>query len=215
MSERAILCFGDSNTHGSIPMERLYESRRLGPAERWPGVAAAALGPGWRIIEEGLPGRTTVHADPIEGAHKNGLAVLPAMLESHRPLDGVVLMLGTNDLKARFALPAGDIALSVECLVDAILGGECGPAGAPPRVLVVAPPPILETGCLDFMFAGGAKKSAELAALYCAAAGRRGVDFFDAGTVIRSSPLDGIHFEADQHEALGRAIADKLRAMFP
>jgi lysophospholipase L1-like esterase len=152
---RTVLCYGDSNTHGSLPMETLDDLRRLGPAERWPGVMAAVLGPSWRVVEEGLPGRTTVHPDPIEGEHKNGLGALPVALESHVPLDLVVLMLGTNDLKARFSLVAEDIAASVDRLVATILASPAGSAGAAPKVLVVAPPPILERGCLGPMYTGG------------------------------------------------------------
>ncbi|MEJ1939187.1 hypothetical protein WDZ92_53995, partial [Nostoc sp. NIES-2111] len=95
-----ILLYGDSNTFGMPPMkEPVWD--RLSAAERWPGVARAALGQGWTLIDEALPGRTTLRDDPIEGSHKNGRAVLPAILESHWPLDGFVLMLRTNDLKAR------------------------------------------------------------------------------------------------------------------
>ncbi len=79
--ERVVLCYGDSNTHGTMPMATLGEMGRFGPAERWPGVLGAELGVGWRVVEEGLPGRTTVYPDPISGVHKNGLALLPAALE--------------------------------------------------------------------------------------------------------------------------------------
>ena len=113
MGERVVLCYGDSNTHGTMPMATLDDMGRFGAAERWPGVLAAELGSGWRVVEEGLPGRTTVYPDPISGVHKNGLSVLPAALESHRPLDVVVVMLGTNDLKHRFQVPPVEIGESV------------------------------------------------------------------------------------------------------
>ena len=74
--------------------------------ERWAGRLARLL-PDWEVIAEGHPGRTTVHDDPVEGAHRNGLTVLPALLESHRPVDVVLVMLGTNDLKERFSVNAG------------------------------------------------------------------------------------------------------------
>ena len=107
---RTVLVYGDSNSHGTAPMATLEDMVRLGPEERWPGVLAAELGDGWLVREEGLPGRTTVYPDPVSGAHKNGLAVLPAVLESHRPVDVVALMLGTNDLKHRFQAPVVEIA---------------------------------------------------------------------------------------------------------
>lgn len=61
------------------------------------------------IIEEGCGGRTTVWDDPLE-MHKNGRTYLLPCLHSHRPLDAVVIALGTNDLKCRFSLTSYDIA---------------------------------------------------------------------------------------------------------
>ena len=210
---RTVLLFGDSNTHGTIALSGLGDQNRFGGEVRWPGVCSVALGIGWRLIEEGHPGRTTVHPDPIEGPHRNGLMVLPAILESHRPIDIVVVMLGTNDLKARFSVTAFDIAAGVEKLVATIRTNGCGPDGGAPDILVVAPPPIMETGVLAEMFRDGARKSHQLAAEYAAMADRMAVEFMDAGTVIESDPVDGIHLTAQAHAALGRAIADKLKSM--
>ena len=67
----------------------------------------------WTVIAEGLAGRTTVHPDPIEGAWLDGSAYLLPCLRSHRPLDLVAIMLGTNDLKQRFCVPPTDIAKGV------------------------------------------------------------------------------------------------------
>ncbi len=211
MRERVVLAYGDSNTHGTMPMATLEDGGRHGPAERWPGVLAAALGQGWRIVEEGLPGRTTVYPDPISGVHKNGLAGLPAALESHRPLDVVVIMLGTNDLKHRFQAPVVEIANSASLLVHTVRHSYTGPGNAQPAILLIAPPPILEAGCLAEIFEGGAIKSQRLAAAYAAIAKRHGCMFLDAGRVIVSSPVDGVHFDADEHLKLGRAVADVLR----
>ncbi len=211
---RTVLCFGDSNTHGTLAMADLDDGRRLGPGDRWPGVLAAAL-PGWHVIEEGHPGRTTVHDDPIEGVWKNGIAVLPALLESHLPLDLVVVKLGTNDLKARFSVTAGDIALSLGKITQLIHASQSGPGGSAPAILVVAPPPILEVGTLAAMFAGGAAKSLDLAAAIRAEAARQGVAFLDAGTVIAVDPLDGIHYDAAAHLALGQAIAAEISRLWP
>jgi len=116
-----VLCFGDSNTHGSVPMLHRDDMRRFEPEERWPGVLRKELGAGFSVIEEGLPGRTTLHDDPIEGVYKNGLRYLCACLESHRPIDIITLMLGTNDLKSRFAVQPLDIAESIGVLLDTIV----------------------------------------------------------------------------------------------
>lgn len=211
---RTVLLFGDSNTHGTMPMPDLGFAGRFDRDERWAGRLAKLL-PDWEVIAEGHPGRTTVHDDPVEGAHRNGLTVLPALLESHKPVDVVVIMLGTNDLKERFSVNAGDIALSLERLVRMIRASDCGPDGTGPQVLLVAPPPIIEVGCLAGMFAGGAAKSRALAAEIEAAAKRAGVPFLDAGKVVTVSPIDGIHYDANANPALAEAFATAIKAHFP
>ena len=213
---RSLLLFGDSNTHGTMPMpmQGLGASGRFPRADRWPGRLAQLL-PGWEVIAEGHPGRTTLHDDPVEGAHRNGLTVLPAILESHRPVDVVLLMLGTNDLKARFSVTASDIALSLERLVRVIRASESGPGRGAPGVLLVAPPPIVEVGCLAGMFAGGAAKSQALAAEIRAAAARLDVPFLDAGAVVQVSPIDGIHYGPEANPALAEAFAVAIRQNFP
>jgi lysophospholipase L1-like esterase len=82
-------------------------------------------------------------------------------------------------------------------------------------VLLVAPPPILEVGCLAGMFEGGAAKSQRLAAEVEAAAKRVGVPFLDAGQVVKVSPIDGIHYDAEANPALAEAFAAAIRAHFP
>jgi lysophospholipase L1-like esterase len=211
---RTLLLYGDSNTHCSKPVTALGQSARYGREERWAGRLAQLL-PDWEVLAEGLPGRTTVHDDPVEGAHRNGLAVLPALLESHRPVDVVLVMLGTNDLKERFSVNAGDIALSLERLVRVILASATGPGGVAPGVLLVAPPPIDEVGCLAGMFAGGAAKSRALATEVAAAAARLGVPFLDAGQVVTVSPIDGIHYGPEANPALANAVAAAIKLHFP
>jgi len=209
-----ILCFGDSNTYGTKPMTDRDSQDRYGPDERWTGVLRRELGAGWTVIDEGLPGRTTVHDDPLEGAHKNGRRYLQACLESHRPLDAIVLMLGTNDLKTRFSLPPEDIADGVDELLKIIIAAEAGPAGKAPKLLVLSPPPLGKLGLLAGMFTGGTEKSRRLAPLYAAIAARHRAEFLDTGPVIRSSDIDGIHFDRDALEPLGEAVAARLKHMF-
>ena len=121
--EKNILCFGDSNTFGSDPRGGPRYDRHT----RWPGVLRDTLGAGFWVIEEGCGGRTTVHEDPIESlgtGSKKGVAYLPACLHSHQPLDLVIILLGTNDLKPRFAVGADDIARGVPARAG---GRRCGP----------------------------------------------------------------------------------------
>src|SRR5664279_2300710 len=99
-----IVAYGDSNTWGYDPAA----GARFAPEQRWTGVMATALGAGFKVIEEGLNGRTTVFDAPIE-PYRNGLAYLPPCLLSHAPFDLILIALGCNDLKQRFGLSPGDI----------------------------------------------------------------------------------------------------------
>lgn len=207
---KTILCFGDSNTHGTMPMKTLQTRGRFDRATRWPGVMASELGEDWHVVEEGHPARTTALDDPVDGIHKSGLRALPILLESHRPLDVVIIMLGTNDVKMRFSLPPGDIAIALEKLVTAIGVSDAGPDGTAPKVLIVAPVPVEQSGCLAEMFAGGAAKSRGLAKAYADVATRHGAAFFDAGSVAKVDLTDGVHLSAEAHGAIGRALAQRL-----
>ncbi len=210
---RTILAYGDSNTYGTPPMRTLDDKGRLRPDERWTGHLRKVLPADTVLIEEGHPGRTTVHDDPIEGAHRNGLTILPAILESHRPLDLVILMLGTNDMKARFSVTAEDVAASLDRLIRVIRAAEAGTDRGVPQILLVCPPPVAESGCLAGMFHGGAAKSAALAPHAERVATAYGARFLDAGAHIAVSPLDGVHFDADAHATLGHAIGGVVTGM--
>lgn len=99
------------------------------------------LGAGWDVIAEGLPARTTVLDDPVDGAHFSGLSYLLPCLLSHNPLDYVVLMLGTNDLKRRFNVSAEEVGAGIDRLLQTIRNSACIPGGLA-NVLVVSPPPL-------------------------------------------------------------------------
>jgi len=212
---RTVLCFGDSNTYGAVPTLARVGRHRFAPDRRWPGILRKHLGPGWLVVEEGHPSRTTLRDDPIEGSHKNGLRGLPISLESHMPLDLVILMLGTNDLKQRFAASPSDIADSIEVLAKAVMGSETGPGGAAPAVMIIAPPPMHEVDWLAEMFLGGAMKSQELGVRFAEVARRCGVAYLDAGTIVESSTVDGIHLDSDSHRTLGVAVAGVVASLFP
>jgi lysophospholipase L1-like esterase len=203
---RSVLCFGDSNTFGTAPMQALGEERRWPFDQRWPGVLQRELGAAWRVIEEGLPGRTLVRPDPVEGADRHALHYLPACMQSHRPLDAIVVMLGTNDLKARFQVSASDLASGLHALLDAIVQ-QRRPEAPVPRVLIVSPPPVVEVGCLAAMFSGAASRGPLLAPVMAGVCEARGVDHLDAAGLIAVSPVDGVHLNAASQGVLGRAVA--------
>lgn len=204
-----LLVFGDSNSHGTLPLSRLGQLDRHPPTARWPSVMARALGV--EVIAEGHPGRTTVHDDPIDGAHKNGMTALPALLESHRPIDLVIIMLGTNDCKARFGLRGWDIAAGIGKLALTVQGSTAGPGGRAPDVMLVAPVPVEEAGVLAEMFQGGPVRSRAIAPALRAEAERLGCGFFDAGRICAVDAVDGVHLSAEAQMALGQAMADAVR----
>lgn len=203
-----ILCYGDSNTHGTPPQAVRGAGGRLPRGTRWPEIMSAALGPGQEVIAEGLPGRTTVHDDAVEGGRRSGVDVLPAVLLSHVPVDLMILLLGTNDLKNRFAVTAMEIALSVERLV---IEARMLVPGLP--ILVLSPIPVREAGALTDVFAGAEARQAGLAGHLAAVAERQGCAFLDLAPLGTVSDIDGVHWEADTHAAIGAALAETVRAL--
>jgi lysophospholipase L1-like esterase len=208
-----LMTFGDSNTHGTPPILDRSQYRRFGPDERWPRLAADRLGPGWTLVEEGLPGRTAQFEDPVMGAHMDGRAGLKMALQSHGPLDVLVLMLGTNDVKTRFGATPVQVTAGIAALLDIALGIEMQTRHGGFRVLLVCPPPVEEVGPIAGEFVGSAPVSQALAPLYARLAAARGTGFLDAGSVIAVSPLDGIHFDAAAHAALAEAVARAVAAL--
>jgi CubicO group peptidase (beta-lactamase class C family)/lysophospholipase L1-like esterase len=219
---KRVLAFGDSNTWGWIPVERGIPTTRYGAGQRWPGVAQAALGDGFEIIEEGLSGRTTdlFDSDPtvkeLSGAGLDGSAYLPAAVASHLPLDLVVIMLGTNDLKTKFDRSPEAIALGVRGLIERVRRIDRGawteyPA---PRVLVLAPPPLVQTERFpSAILVGGIDKSRALASHLEAVAAATGAEFLDVGSITSADGVDGIHLSEAAHRKIGLAVAAKIRAI--
>ena len=203
---KTILCYGDSNTWGWVPVSPIGPGR-YAKQERWPGVLRQELGDGFDVIEEGLNGRTTVWYDPVEEI-MSGKAYLMPCLTSHMPIDLVILMLGTNDLKQRFSVPAFDIAEAAGLLVRMVQKSEVGPDFGTPQVLLLAPPPLGKLTELDEMFAGGAEKSKLLGQHYQRVADLLGCSFFNTADVILTSDIDGVHLEADAHLKLGKRLAE-------
>jgi lysophospholipase L1-like esterase len=209
---RFVLCYGDSNTYGQIPGRGPTD--RFAPQERWPGVMRQALGMSWFVVEEGLSGRTTVRDDPIEGAAKNGRTYLRPCLQSHTPLDLVIVMLGTNDLKVRFGAPPSEVAMGIGVLVHDIRELAVRPDGSQPEIMIVSPPPMLtDLKEWESVFAGGQEKSHKLALELERLADSMECHFFDAGSVAQCHPDDGIHLDAQAHRALGLALAQEVESI--
>ena len=220
MNRKRILVFGDSNSWGFVPCKANESTTRYDAFTRWPTVMAARLGSGFELVEEALSGRTTDLDDfqidlpsaHLRGAVFNGAKILPAILASHLPLDLVIIMLGTNDLKARFKRSAHEIAIAALGLARLIAECEGGVATSypTPKVLLLAPPP-LGTGFHDPAdWAGSHEKGLALGSAIRDAAAVANLPFLDAGQVIATDGIDGVHFTADAQKKLGEAVAKKV-----
>jgi len=202
-----VLVYADSLSWGIIPMTR----KRLAFDRRWPGVMESRLvssGRNVRVIEDCLNGRRTAWDDPFKPG-RNGLVGLAQRIEIHSPLELVVLLLGTNDFQSMHEHNAWHSAQGIAALVSAIRNAPIEPGMPVPRVLVVAPPPIrTPKGPIAPKFEGGERKCAGLAAAFQDVCNELRCHFFDAGTVISSSHVDGVHLDAAQHATLGEALAE-------
>lgn len=206
MDMQHILVYADSLSWGIIPDTR----ERFAFDIRWPGVMENKLnaqGRSVRVIEDCLNGRRTVWEDPFKPG-RNGLTGLAQRIEIHSPLALVILMLGTNDFQSMHPNNAWHAAQGIATLVTAIRQAPIEPGMPVPPVLVVAPPAInVPGGTIAPKFLGSDKKCTGLADTYLEVTTELGCSFFDAGTVISASRVDGVHLDADQHAILGDAMA--------
>ena len=206
-----ILCYGDSNTFGYDPKNGLRYPKDI----RWPGHLQAVLDQHdagtFTVIEEGCNGRTTVTDDPVEG-WKNGLDYLKPCLNSHKPVDIVILMLGTNDLKEVFHLTAAQIAENDGILVDTILTFTKEKQGYIPKIILVSPPLIGEDMPHSVFSGAFAPRSIEESKLfaqhYKAVATAKNCLFFDAATCVQPSKEDSLHLTEEGHHALAENLAE-------
>lgn len=206
-----ILCLGDSNTHGycADPGDCADGALlRFNEEERWTCLLQKHLGGGYLVTEEGLSGRTTVFRDPLE----EGLAAIDYLvpcLKSHEPVDLLVVMLGTNDTKDRFAASAPCIALGLERLVKKAAATECWGSGGP-RILIVAPPAIDErmpdSPVGGIMGTGCVEKSRQLGPLYAQLAEQLRLSFLDAAEC-ELNQVDYMHLTRKGHARLAKLLA--------
>ena len=135
---KTILCYGDSNTWGYNPQTK----KRYPYPLRWTSILQKELGSNYEVIAEGLNARTTIWDDPLQGKYLNGQRFLFTCLHTHKPLDLVIIFLGTNDLKERFQASALKVAQGVLTLVEIIKTSQTGPEKTSPEILVIIPPPL-------------------------------------------------------------------------
>lgn len=203
---KTILCYGDSNTWGQRP-----DKGRYAADVRWTGLLQRSLGQNYYVIEEGLSSRTT-DLDYARKPGRNGKTYLAPCLDSHRPLDLVILMLGTNDFKIEFNRSATDIAEAVRSLVQIIQEKTAA------KILLVSPILVDDTTTLfqklypDYYNHESVVKSQQLAAEIEKVANETGCVFADASQVAVPGE-DGIHFSVEAHAGLGELVAKKVTEM--
>ena len=220
MSVYEIICYGDSNTWGTVSRYSLSDPhRRFGRDERWPCLLQAALGDGYAVHEEGLGGRTTIYtADPAV-PYKNGMYMLEGCLKSQYPLDLVILMLGTNDLHLPEPLPEKDLGKGITALVEFIQAHpEFGPEEQrAPEILLIAPPFVTRStpnGRTEVYpsFHGeyGEWLSRRFPEVYRQVAETHGCHFLDAQPLTVPDGGDGVHLNAESHRRLAAAVYDDV-----
>jgi lysophospholipase L1-like esterase len=182
---------------------------------RYPGRLQMLLGDDYAVVEEGCNGRTTIHDDPVDG-WKNGLDYLRPCLHSHKPVDIVILMLGSNDLKATFHLTAGEIADGAGELVDVIRSFTKEKQGFIPKIILVSPPEI-GTGIKSSPFYGAfyeeaVEESRKFPQYYRATAEKYGCIFFNAAEYIYPSETDSLHLTPEGHRVLAEKLSEVIMA---
>ena len=206
---KTILAYGDSLTFGhdaETGGRHAYENR-------WPSALEAGLGGKARVIAEGLGGRTTVFDDFSAAADRNGARLLPTLLDTHKPLDLVILFLGTNDLKPYINGTASGAAMGVKRLIEIVKTHPFG-VHPTPKVIVVSPPLTVATDHADLkpMFRLGAEEAPAFAEHYARIARDTGAGFFDAAKVAVATPLDGVHLDAANTRAIGAALVPLVQS---
>lgn len=206
-----ILCYGDSNTYGYDPTS----CRRYGETVRWPKLLAGLLGEDFRVIEEGCNGRTAAYR-PEDSPWKYGPDTLLPCINTHKPVDLLILMLGTNDLKKQFHPDAETIARSIRQMVLTAKDFTKEKQHFQANVLLISPPKVLP-GIVDGPFRDNFDETAPLTrkqfpVLLQKIAEETGCHFLDAAENSETSPLDCLHLSAKGHEILAEAIYHKICA---
>lgn len=207
MEKKRVLIYGDSNTHGF----RASDGLRYGPHVRWTGVCQDMVEDRIVILEEGLNGRTTCFREPFM-EFRNGLDYIQPCVRSQMPLDMICIMLGSNDLKKNFHQDAASIAKNAARVLDrarrVVLSKYTDSLC---KYVLMSPVEISEElayGPFGYEFDGmrSVMESRRFRECFAAEAERMGFLFFDAASVAKPGPEDGLHLDEENHRKLGEAF---------
>lgn len=205
---KQILCFGDSNTYGLIP----NTSGRYDWGIRWTSLLDESVrDKGYRVVEEGLCGRTSIFDDPLRDG-RNGYKLITTLLETHKPIDTVILMLGTNDCKIFYDANATVIGKGIERIVDKIYNVDSSI-----KVLIVSPihlgDGIWEDGFDPEFDKNSVEVSKKLKSAYLDVANRKNTYFLAASDYALPSDADREHLNEQGHKQFASAIIDKINTI--
>jgi lysophospholipase L1-like esterase len=217
MSKKRILIYGDSNTHGADE-ER---ATRFDENTRWTKVCQQILGDEYKIIEEGLSGRTTCHDDngelPLpEAPYINGLTHIGPIVCSHLPLDVICVKLGSNDVGMPGETPESIAENAARVLRAARDLAQAKYPDHPVKCALMAPLEVTEdalTGAFSFVFNDPAiiEQSQALPPAYEKKATEEGWLYFNANEHARCGKWDGIHLDAENHGKMAAAVAKWIK----
>lgn len=203
---KRILCFGDSNTWGYVPGSK---HQRYPADVRWTGVLQSLLGNDFEIIEEGLNSRGILKGDSRPGKEgRSAIEYILPCLDTHDPIDYVIVFLGTNELKSEYNLSASEIAENARTLVSMISSRSSQSSDAKPKVVLVVPPKVdekTEYSLKGEKYVSAGKKSQELTGAYSKVAQECGVQFLGVQDELATGS-DGIHLTAEAHTVLAKAL---------
>lgn len=210
--KKHIVCLGDSNTHGycADPADCADGGIRFNENERWTCRLQKLLGDDYLVMEEGLSGRTTCFDDPLhEGL--SALQYITPCLKSHEFVDLLIIMLGTNDVKDRFAVNACCVGYAMARLVKKAMATECW-GDKKPNILVIAPPHIgegmPESDVGPSMGDYCVEKSRQLAKYYKEQCDLIGCHFLDAEEMgCEFNQVDYMHLTNKGHATLAEGLA--------
>jgi len=218
--EKSILCYGDSNTWGYIPVKNFTSTQRYPRNKRWPGILQKLLGNDYYIVEEGLNGRTT-NLDYSIPPDRNGKTYLSPCLYSHAPINLVIIALGGNDLKACFNRKAEDVKDGLSELIDIIQQSIYGPGMIrSPEILIINPPkPLSAAGnFVDengvHVFIDAVAKAELLAQAYSDLSKEKECHYLEISQLVFPSPLDGLHFDFVGHDKFANLVFEKINSIF-
>ena len=208
---KTILCFGDSNTWGMSP-----DGSRYSEQQRWTAILSRTLSKNYNVIEAGEPNRTLMNGSPFESSDSNkasGKKYSQPYL-ANQQVSLVIVMLGTNDLKKRFAHHITQIAEATASLVEQIWQYSEQTYQQRCKVLVVAPTPIYEVGAYKSIYQGGELKSKQLVAELLKISQKIGCDFLDAGSIVSACKEEGVHWPEQEHMRFAKALASKIAMLY-